>query len=915
MGLFNHSEFEEQWNCEWEKKHVYASSPIFGMKKFYCLDMFPYPSGAGLHVGHPLGYIATDILCRYKKLQGYNVLHAMGFDSFGLPAEQYAIETGQHPAVTTAKNIENFNLQLRKMGLSLDKDREFRTSEKEYYRWTQWIFIELFNSWYDLNDDKAKNIEELVKIFETQGSAGARASKDSDATDFTSKEWIAFNEKEKSDVLMEYRLAYLSFATVNWCEKLGTVLANDEVINGLSERGGYPVERRKMKQWMMRITAYAERLLKNLDQLKWSDSLKEIQRNWIGRSEGAVINFEVENRQEGIEIFTTKPETIFGVTFLCISSEYRDIDSLINESNAEEVKAFVEKNNKLSELEKLSNIDDVNGVFTGNYALNPVTRKLVPIWIADYVLAGYGTGAVMAVPGSDERDHKFAEKYNLEIQQVIDDETKKIINSSFLDGYDISHAREKVFSYLIEGNLGYKKTNYKIRDAVFGRQRYWGEPIPIYYDENSIPKPLSFNDLPLELPEVDAYLPTADAQPPLARATHWLYKGKYNYELTTMPGWAGSSWYFLRYMSPNDNSVFVDKEAAKYWNEVDLYMGGSEHATGHLLYSRFWNLFLYDQNYIDFEEPFKTIINQGMIQGRTSFAYRVKGTNTFVSANLKDKFETQRLNVDIKYVNKDDSLNIDAFKSWRKDYARSEFILDGDKFYCDWQIEKMSKSKYNTVSPDEIIEKYGADTFRLYEMFLGPIQQSKPWMLNGIEGVYKFLNKLWRLFYSDADECLVVDEEPTHDELKILHLMLKKVADDVERLSFNTAITAFMVAVNELTKIKCTKRAVLEPLIVALSPFAVYSCQELWVNALSKKGYVKDEAFPALKEEYIQESEFEYPITVNGKIRTRLTFSLSEDEDEIKKSVLSNSIIQKWTEGLLMKRYIFIKGKIINIVV
>ncbi|WP_338884768.1 leucine--tRNA ligase [Xenorhabdus sp. TH1] len=915
MALSDHKEFEERWNNDWEQNDIYSTSDISKQKKFYCLDMFPYPSGAGLHVGHPIGYIATDILCRFKRLQGYNVLHAMGFDSFGLPAEQYAIETGQHPAITTDININNFTNQLRRMGLSLDKQREFRTSEKAYYRWTQWVFIELFNSWYDQEEGKAKSIASLVEYFEYNGSSGIDAAKDNDATEFTAAEWNELSEIEQSDILMQYRLAYLSYATVNWCPQLGTVLANDEVIDGLSERGGYPVERRKMKQWMMRITAYADRLLNNLEHLQWSDSLKEIQRNWIGRSEGAIINFKVKDNKQHIEIFTTRPETLFGVTFICISPGHKHIQTLIKNENREEIESFISKNEILSELEKISDINNVNGIFTGSYAVHPITGKSIPIWIADYVLANYASGAIMAVPGSDERDKRFADKYALDILHVMNSESDEIINSYFLNGNDAVRAREKMFDYIKTNGIGKKQTIYKIRDAVFGRQRYWGEPIPIYYDENNIPKALPLTELPLELPNVDTYLPTADGRPPLARAKEWLYKGKYNYELTTMPGWAGSSWYFLRYMSPASDNVFVEKDAATYWNSVDFYMGGSEHATGHLLYSRFWNLFLYDLNHIDFEEPFKRIVNQGMILGRSSFAYRIKGTNTFVSSNLKDKYDTQRLHVDVRYINKDDTLNISAFKSWRSDYSQSEFIMEGDKFYCDWQIEKMSKSKYNTITPDEIIDKYSADTFRLYEMFLGPIQQPKPWNLNGIEGINKFFNKLWKLFIDNNGNIQVNDDAPTEEELQILHRMMSKVSDDIERLSFNTAITAFMICVNELTKLECYKREILEKLIVALSPFAVYTSQEIWTNSLFNSGYVINQKYPEINEEYLQNSKIEYPVMVNGKVRARLLFDVSTDADEIKKKVFSHPAIQKWTKSTSVKRYIFVPGKIINIVV
>lgn len=913
MRSANKSQIIEKWNKRWEEDNLYKVDVDKNKKKYYCLDMFPYPSGAGLHVGHPLGYIATDIICRYKRLKGYNVLHAMGFDSFGLPAEQFAIETGQHPALTTEENIDNFKSQLKNMGLSLDVSREVKTSDSDYYKWTQWIFSQLFNHWYDNRDCKAKPIDELISIFSLHGSDGLDYSK----VKFTSEQWKQFSSKDKSDILMDFRLAYLSYSNVNWCPELGTVLANDEVINGLSERGGYPVVKKKMKQWTLRITAYANRLNDNLSKLEWSDSLKEMQKNWIGRSYGMSIDFKLEGNATPLTIFTSKPETIFGVTFLAVSPEDEIVEKLVTEKEKNNVTQFLEANSAMSELDRKIGVNNPKGIFTGSYAIHPITGDKVPIWLADYVLSGYGSGAVMGVPYGDERDFTFASKYKINVKEIYDTTGKftKICNSDFLDGLTENDARKKINVFLIESRCGVAKTSFKIRDAVFGRQRYWGEPIPIYYDEENIPHLVDESELPLKLPKIDKYLPTADGQPPLARAADWLYKDKYPIEYTTMPGWAGSSWYFLRYMDPNNKNAIADKRALSYWREVDFYMGGSEHATGHLLYARFWNLFLYDIGLVPFDEPFKKIINQGMIQGRSSIIYRIKGTNNFVCSRIKDNYEAQPIHVDINFVDKNDRLDVEKFRSWRRDYEDSEFIYDGDSFYCDYLIEKMSKSKYNTVNPDDIIEQYGADVFRLYEMFMGPIQQSKPWDLKNIDGISKFLSKVWRLFYNESNETIVTDEAASKDELRVLHKAIKKVSNDIERLSFNTAITALMVCTNDLTKMQCHKKSILKELLLLLSPFAVYNTQELWTESLKLDGNILDQKYPTIEEAFIVDEYFTCPVTINGKVRTRIDLPNNCNELEAKNVIFSNEVIHKWIANKEIKRFIFVRNKIANIVI
>ncbi len=800
------------------------------------------------------------------------------------------------------------------MGLCIDKSREIRTSDKEYYKWTQWIFIKLFNSWYDTEKNQARDIKDLILCFEKGGSFGINAAKDNNAADFSANDWTNFSELEKSEILMQYRLTYLSYATVNWCPKLGTVLANDEVINGVSERGGHPVEKRKMKQWMMRITAYADRLLSNLNSLDWPESLKETQKNWIGKSQGIVINFNIDNSSETIDIYTSKSETIFGVTFLCISPEHPSLQSFITNENKLKVNEYVEKTSKDSELERVSNLNQISGIFTGKYAINPANNQKIPIWIGNYVLSSYGTGVVMGVPSEDARDSELAKKYDLNFIDVLDKNTNKIINSNFLNGMSTYQANESICQYLCNLKIGKKKTNFKLRDAIFGRQRYWGEPIPIYY-EDGIPKAIKESELPLELPEINNYLPTKDGTPPLGRAKEWLYKGKFKYELTTMPSWAASTWYFLRYMSPNNENHLVNSEDSSYWDQVDLYIGGSEHATGHLLYSRFWNLFLYDIGVISFAEPFKKIINQGMLQGRSSFIYRIKGENTFVSSELKNNYDVQKLHVDIKYINSDDSLNIKEFKTWRNENKDSKFIYDGKHFYCDWTIEKMSKSKYNVVNPDDIIQQFGSDVFRIYEMFLGPIQQSKPWMLNGIEGVSKFINKLWRLFYNDKGELIVSHNAATHHELHILHTMLQKVASDIDRFSYNTAISAMMICVNELTAIKCHSTHILKDLLIAVSPFAVYISQELWQQALKQNDYIVDQSYPEIKDQYLDIKVITYPITINGKLKLHMDFDSQDDNETIKQKTISEEKIKRLIKSQEIKKFIHVPGKIINIVI
>ncbi|WP_281613933.1 leucine--tRNA ligase [Flammeovirga sp. SubArs3] len=924
MSEFNHNSFEPKWQKYWQDNNIYKTDVDTNKPKFYALDMFPYPSGAGLHVGHPMGYIASDIVSRFKRLKGFNVLHPMGFDSFGLPAEQYAIETGQHPAITTEANISTFKGQMNKIGFSFDWNREVQTSSPEYYRWTQWIFQQLFNAWYDKDADKAKDISELVAHFESNGSAGINAECDDDAIQFTAEEWKGFSELEQSQILLQYRLTFLSEAMVNWCPALGTVLANDEVKDGVSERGGHPVERKKMKQWMMRITAYADRLLNNLEGLNWSDALKEMQRNWIGKSIGCEIDFKVADSDITLTAFTTRVDTTFGVTYVVLAPEHELIPELTTAEQKAAVEEYVETAKNRSERERQSDVKTVSGVFTGSYVINPLSGEKVPLWIADYVLAGYGTGVVMAVPSSDDRDFRFANNFDLPIVRVIEgtedmeDPTEvkkgKMINSGFLNGLESDEAIKVAIDKLVAEGKGKAKVNFRIRDAVFSRQRYWGEPVPVYFDNDGTPHLVPDNQLPLDLPEVENYLPTPEGDPPLGNAKDWKFENQYNYELTTMPGWAGSSWYFLRYMDPQNKEAFVSKEAAEYWNQVDLYVGGTEHATGHLLYSRFWNMFLYDMGFIGHEEPFQRIVNQGMIQGRSNFVYRVKGTNQFVSHGLKKDYEVQPLYVDVNIV-ENDVLDTEKFKQWRKDYENAEFILEDGKYICGHVVEKMSKSKYNVVNPDVVIEKYGADTLRLYEMFLGPIEQSKPWSMQGIDGVWKFLRKLWRLFYNDAGQLVVVDEKATPEELKILHKTIKKAGEDMESLSLNTTVPAFMVCVNELASAKCHKKEVLEKLLVILSPFAPHIAEELWHEALGNQDSIINAEFPSFDASLLVEASHTYPVSINGKMRVKLDLPVDISQEEAKEAVFANEIVQKWVDGKPVKKFIFVPKRIVNVVV
>ncbi len=924
---YNFKEIESNWQAYWAKHKTFAAKDGGDKPKYYVLDMFPYPSGAGLHVGHPLGYIASDIVSRYKRHKGFNVLHPMGYDSFGLPAEQYAIQTGQHPKVTTENNIAVYRRQLDKIGFSFDWDREVRTSNPEYYKWTQWIFIQIFNSWYNKDSNKAENISALIAEFEANGNAKVNAVCEGIVKSFTAKEWKAFTKKEQSDILMNYRLAYLGEAYVNWCPQLGTVLANDEIKDGVSERGGYPVERKLMKQWSMRITAYAQRLLDGLDTLDWTDSLKEAQRNWIGKSEGTSLQFKIHGSDKTIEVFTTRPDTVFGVSFVTLAPEHELVESLTTAENKKAVEEYVTIAKNRSERERQADINKITGVFTGSYVEHPFTGKQVPIWIGDYVLAGYGTGAVMAVPAHDSRDYSFAKHFGLPILEVVaatsnvtlsgvegsyDAKEGKLINSDFLNGLEVKEAIKKAIAEIEAKGLGKGKVNFRLRDAVFGRQRYWGEPIPVYY-KNDIPYALDESELPLILPEVDKYLPTEDGEPPLARAaSSWKHEGKYDYEHSTMPGWAGSSWYFLRYMDSTNASVFADKRLADYWQQVDLYIGGSEHATGHLLYVRFWTKFLKDLGYIAIDEPAKKLINQGMIQGRSNFVYRVNGENKLVSSGLKNNYEVSALHVDVSIVN-NDILDVEAFKKWRDDFKNADFILEDGKYICGAEVEKMSKSKYNVVTPDDISEKFGSDTLRLYEMFLGPLEQSKPWNTNGITGVHGFLKKMWRLFYS-ADGFNVVDAEPTKGELKTLHKTIKKITEDIDRFSFNTSISNFMICVNELTDAKCNKRAILEPLLICLSPYAPHITEELW-KQLGHTESISTAPFPDFNEAFLVDDTINYPVSFNGKVKFTLELAATLTAPEVEAIVRGNEQTAKYLDGKEPKKVIVVHKKIVNMVV
>ena len=937
--FYNHQEIEKKWQKFWEENQTFKSQqPSESNKpKYYVLDMFPYPSGAGLHVGHPLGYIASDIYARFKRHQGYNVLHPVGYDSFGLPAEQYAIQTGQHPAVTTEENINRYEQQLKKIGFSFDWSREIRTSDPAYYKWTQWIFIELFHSWYNKAADRAENISTLVAHLGKFGTENLDAVQ-SEELNFTAEEWLNASEADKQDILLNYRMAYRAETTVNWCPALGTVLANDEVKDGKSERGGYPVYQKKMMQWSMRITAYSDRLLRGLDGLDWSEAVKESQRNWIGKSEGALVKFGIKGSDDFIEVFTTRPDTIFGVSFVTLAPEHELVSKITTPEQKEAVEAYIEATSKRSERDRMADVKTISGVFTGAYAEHPITKEPVPIWLGDYVLAGYGTGAVMAVPAGDERDFAFAKHFDIEIKNIFDkDISEKAFtekegmvyqNSEFLNGCSSYHeAVKSVVKYLENHKVGKSKINYRQRDAIFSRQRYWGEPVPIYY-ENEMPYTLPVSALPLELPEVEKYLPTEDGDPPLGNAKNFAWdkinqkvvstelidnQNVFPLELSTMPGWAGSSWYFLRYMNPNNETEFCDKNTSDYWGQVDLYIGGSEHATGHLLYSRFWTMFLKDRGFISHEEPFQKMINQGMILGISAFVYRVDGTNKYVSKALAKDYETQKIHIDISLLKgTSDELDLDKFKAWRPEFKDAEFILEDGKYITEREVEKMSKSKYNVVNPDDICEEYGADCLRLYEMFLGPLEQSKPWNTQGLSGVYGFLKKFYNLYF-DGDTFSVSEEEPAKEELKILHTLIKKVIYDIENFSFNTSVSQFMIAVNELQKLKCNKKAILEPLAVLISPYAPHVCEELW-SLLGNAESIDFAPFPALNEAYLVEDEIEYPVSFNGKMRFKLSLSAELSKEEIEEIIMKDEKVIQQLDGAKPKKIIVVPKKIINIV-
>ena len=912
---YNFREIEAKWQKEWKDRGIYRVDVDATRPKFYVLDMFPYPSGAGLHVGHPLGYIASDIYSRYKRLCGFNVLHPMGYDAFGLPAEQYAIQTGQHPAVTTEQNIARYRQQLDKIGFSYDWDREVRTCDPDYYKWTQWAFLKMFAHYYDRKEQKAMPIENLVAHFAANGTEGVDAACTTELS-FTAEQWAAMSEAEKEQTLQNYRLAFRADTMVNWCPKLGTVLANDEVKDGLSVRGGHPVVQKKMKQWLLRVTAYAQRMLDGMDALEWSDSLKEIQRNWIGRSEGAQVFFDAQmadGSTRKLEIFTTRPDTIFGVTFMVIAPEHEWLADMTTPEQKAAVEEYIEQTKKRSELERISDTKRVSGVFTGAYATNPFTGKQIPIYASDYVLAGYGTGAIMAVPAHDSRDYAFARHFGLDIIPVVeggdlsvasyDAKEGAMINSDFLNGTDVKQAIYLMFAEVEKRGLGKRLVNYRLRDAIFSRQRYWGEPFPIRYD-GDVARPAAEQELPITLPPIENFGPTEQGEPPLARVDGW------EFELSTMPGFAGSSAYFLRYMDPRNDKALVSKEANEYWRNVDLYIGGIEHATGHLMYSRFWNMFLYDLGYVCESEPFKKLVNQGMIQGRSNFVYRVVGTNKFVSYNLREQYQTQKIHVDVNIV-KNDVLDLNAFRNWLPEFNDAEFILENDQYICGWEIEKMSKSMFNVVNPDYIVDQYGADTLRMYEMFLGPLEQAKPWDTNGIDGVHKFLRRFWRLFFDRNGEWAVSDQQPTDKELKTLHKTIKKIRADIENFSFNTSVAAFMICINELGE--CHKRAILEPFAILLSPFAPHITEQLW-SMLGHEDTIFNASYPVCEEKYLVESSFEYPIMINGKLRCKQVYPLSATPAELQADVVTKEEVQRWLEGAAPKKIIVVPGKIINIV-
>ncbi len=977
---YQFKEIEIKWRQFWALHQTYKAADESPMPKYYILDMFPYPSGAGLHVGHPLGYIATDILARYKRIQGYNVLHPMGYDAFGLPAEQYAIQTGQHPAITTSENISRYREQLDNLGLSFDWSRELRTSDPAYYKWTQWIFIQLFHSWYNLETNKAETLQTLISRFEVNGNSGIKAA-GAEADPFSAAQWNGWSEEEQQGILMHYRMAFLADSYVNWCPGLGTVLANEEVKDGISERGGFPVERKLMRQWFLRITAYAERLLQGLDSLDWPDALKEMQRNWIGRSQGASVRFKLVETEETIEVFTTRADTIFGCSFLVLAPEHELVDRITTDACRAEIENYRHIAASRSERDRMSDVKSVSGAFTGAYAINPFTSEPIPVWITDYVLAGYGTGAVMAVPSGDERDFRLASHYQLPIIPVIEGYTAlecyagkegRMINSGFLNGLGVKEAQKLIIQEIENRGIGKGKIQYRLRDAGFSRQRYWGEPFPVYY-KNGLPYTLPEDQLPLVLPEVDKYLPTDTGEAPLGRAKNWTTAEGYPLETNTMPGWAGSSWYYLRYMDPQNQEQFASKEKMAYWKQVDLYLGGSEHATGHLLYVRFWTKFLFDMGFIPVDEPAAKLINQGMIQGRSSFVYRLHGTNAYLSAGLYHKLVAevpllssqgleeiiaselgrpvleelmaafrlapqnqaatysdatghnhpaplldarafQSVHVDVNIVH-NDILDLAAFRCWRPDTKEAVFITEGGKYHCGHEVEKMSKSKLNVVNPDELIDRYGADTLRMYEMFLGPLELAKPWNTNGIEGVYKFLKRFWKLFHNEEHGFEVSTDAPEAAEFKALHKLIKKVAEDMDRFSFNTSISSFMICVNELTSLKCSKKEILEPLLLVLSPFAPHITEELWALMGHEDGSISRASFPEFREDYLTESSFAYPVSMNGKLRFNLDFSLDLEAPELEKLTLENEAVVKLLEGRTPKKVIVVKGRIINLVV
>ena len=940
---YNFNEIEQKWQQRWREDKTYRIVEKEGKEKFYILNMFPYPSGAGLHVGHPLGYIASDIFARYKRLNGYNVLNPMGYDAYGLPAEQYAIQTGQHPAVTTEQNIARYREQLDKIGFCFDWDREIRTCDAEYYKWTQWTFIKMFNSYYDNDAKCAKPIAELIEKLGKEGSAGINAAC-TEEIDVTAQEWNGMSEVAQQELLMNWRIAFLNETMVNWCPTLGTVLANDEVVDGVSERGGHPVVQKKMKQWCLRVSAYSQRLLDGLEKIDWTESLKETQRNWIGRSEGTEMQFRIKDTDIEFTIFTTRADTIFGVTFMVLAPESELVAQLTTAEQKEAVEAYLDRTKKRTERERM--IDrNVTGVFTGSYAINPITGEEIPVWVSDYVLAGYGTGAIMAVPAHDSRDYAFAKHFGIEVRPLIEgcnvseesfDAKEGIMTNSpvekfsscklNLNGLTVKEAIAKTKQYVTENKLGRVKVNYRLRDAIFSRQRYWGEPFPIYY-KNGVPYPVPEECLPIELPAVEKFLPTESGEPPLGHAKMWAWDTTTNsitnkdnidnitvfpLELNTMPGFAGSSAYYLRYMDPRNNNALVSKDANNYWQGVDLYVGGKEHATGHLIYSRFWNMFLFDSGYSVKEEPFQKLINQGMIQGRSNFVYRIKDTNTFVSLNLSKDYDVTPLHVDVNIVS-NDILDIDAFRAWRPEYENAEFILENDKYICGWAVEKMSKSMFNVVNPDVIVEKYGADTLRMYEMFLGPIEQSKPWDTNGIDGCHRFLRKLWSMFFDKDDNCIVTNDEPTKEELKSLHKLIKKTTEDIPAFSYNTTVSAFMICLNELTTLKCYKKAILEKIVVVLSPFAPHICEELWA-ALGNTTTVCDAQWPEFNDDYLKEDVIKYTISFNGKARFTLDFATDATNADIEATVLADENSQKYIDGKAIKKVIIVPKKIVNIV-